>query len=77
MVDRNQDPGPVGPTPPLSFHLRMNSKWVRLHRSLGAIASYTATDSVISFGKGAQCTRKRNIIIAASSIHNKSLSMIY
>lgn len=75
MANRNQDPGPVGPTPPLSFHLRMNSKWVKLPQSLGATASYTATDSVISFCKGAQFTRKRNVIIAASSIHNKSLSI--
>lgn len=49
MANRNQDPGPVGPTPHLSFHLRTNSNWMRLTQILGATASYTATDSLYLF----------------------------
>lgn len=51
----------VGSTLLLSFHLWKNSKLVRLLQSLGTTASYTATDSVISFCKGIQFTRKRNV----------------
>lgn len=75
MAARNQDPGPVSPTLP-SF-LRKNSKQVRLTWSLGATASYTAMDSVLSFCEGAQFTKRRNVIIAAISIHSGSLSMTY
>lgn len=60
MTDTDQDPGPIGPTPPLSFPLRKSSKWVRLPQSLGTTGSYTATDSFASFCKGAQFTRKKN-----------------